>query len=146
MRLLFVPVALAALLLCAAPASAQDFTFTVPVRIENMRHIESANVNCTVLAVVGVERRSLSVAPPVAVPIRDGAFRGNITVPVNVSSGYTRSDATNWYCSLTYNWRMPDGTLFNRSLSSGERPTNYTRYTGQTVTSTVESVQGTIPR
>lgn len=147
MRLLIASVALAALLCAAAPASAQDFTFTVPVRIENMRHIESAQVNCSVVNqdASGV-RRAVSLAPSVAVPVSGGAFNGNITVPVNVSSGFTRADATHWGCSLVYRWRMPDGTVFNRSLPSGERASNYTRYTGQSVTSVVETAAGEVPR
>jgi hypothetical protein len=146
MRLLIAPVALAALL-WAAPASADDFTFTVPVRIENMSHIEGAQVNCSVVnqAADGT-RRAISLAPSVAVPVTAGAFNGNITVPVNVSSSYTRADATHWGCTLSYRWRMPDGTLFNRSLVPGERAREYTRYTGQTVASTVDSVGGAIPR
>ena len=118
MRLLFAPVALSALL-WAAPASAQDFTFTVPVRIENMRHIENAQVNCSVINETGGIRRAVSLAPSVPVPLSGGAFNGNIIVPVSVSSGYTRADVTHWGCSLVYRWRMPDGTVFNRSLALG---------------------------
>jgi hypothetical protein len=144
MRSLAAALAFAALAF-ASPAHADDYTFTVPVRIENMRFVESANVNCGVYRDTPVAT-ALSVGGRTAVPLVDHSFTGNVTVVVNLSSGYTRADATRWGCGLVYNWRMPDGSVFNRSLSSGERPREYQRYTGQTVASTVDSVGGPIAR
>jgi hypothetical protein len=40
---------------------------------------------------------------------------------------------------------MPDGSIFNRSLTAGTRASEYQRYTGQAVASTVEEVSGPIP-
>jgi len=144
MRLLLATLALMAILL-AAPAHADDFTFTVPVRIENMDHATGGLVSCSAMNRTGVEPRHLGPGGQTWFTITDGNFSGNVVVVVNLPSGYTRADATHWSCGMSYFWRMPDGTIFNRSLRVGERAATYERYTGQAVVSTVETVTGPIP-
>lgn len=126
-------------------ATAQDFTFTVPVRIERMQNIERAWVNCSV--VVTTPTMTSMSAPPVYVPLRDGSYTGTITVNLDMASGYVPSDASRWGCSLVYNWRAADGTVFNRSLfESEDRNALYTRDTGQEVVSSQLLAGGPITR
>jgi hypothetical protein len=146
MRALMIATIMAVTLGFAAPAAAYDYTLNVPVRIEGMNHVNSAMVICSIQNRSGVSPRNLADPVLVTVPLRDGNFTGNVSVGINIASGYTRADATHWSCNLSYRWLMPDGTVFNRSLTSGTRASEYTRYTGQAVVSFVESVEGTIPR
>lgn len=144
--LMIAPVVVAATLLFAPPAVAHDYTLNVPVRIERMNHVDSAFVICSIQNRSGVSPRNLADPVLVNVPLRDGNFVGNVSVGVTISSGYTRADATHWSCNLSYRWRMPDGNVFNRSVSAEERASDYQRYTGQAVTSQVLTVSGEIPR
>lgn len=123
-----------AALLTTAPASAADFTFHVPVRIQNMRHAVAAWVNCDVIRVEGIRRTAIAFGRA-DIPLRDGAFEGTVPVAFDTQSGFASSDANEWACSLVYNWRMPDGTIATRGASEEERAALYTRYTGQEIAS-----------
>jgi hypothetical protein len=139
----------AATLALATPAHADDFTFTVPIRIENMTHAENVRVSCDLIRDSGLGMRTgVGSTGQIAVPLVAGRYVGTLTLPVTVSgAGYTAADATHWGCNITYRWRMPDGTLFNRSLRLDEsRAVEYERYTGQHVASTVDHVDGAVPR
>jgi hypothetical protein len=129
----------------AAPAFADDYTFTVPLRIENMDHATGGLVACGIYNRSGPIPRALGPGGQTWFTITDGNYSGNVVVPVNLGSGYTRADATHWQCHVAYFWRMPDGSIFNRSLTAGTRASEYQRYTGQAVASTVEEVSGPIP-
>jgi|CXWL01.1.fsa_nt_gi hypothetical protein len=145
MRLLFASMFVIGALAFAPKAHADDFTFTVPVRVENMRLAENVRVNCSVIEDLPTPH-AITIGGSAPVPLVDGAFNGTVTVVVNVSRGWTRADADRWECGLVYTWRMPDGTLFNRSLYPGERNTQFTRYTGQAVASSTLSVGGPVVR
>ena len=119
----------------AAPTYASDFTFNVPVRIENMTNATQAWVSCGVYQGSSYSRRSVG-SGRAEVALHDGAYAGTVPVNIDVYSGYTPNDVTDWGCGLVYLWRMPDGSTFNRSTSSAdERNSLYTRYTGQEVAS-----------
>lgn len=145
MRSIVATAAALMMLTFAAPASAEDYTFTVPLRIENMDHATGGLVSCGITNRSGEIPRSLGPGGQTWFTLTDGNYTGDVTVVVNLGSGYTRADATHWRCHVAYFWRMPDGSTFNRSVPSGTRATEYQRYTGQAVASTVEFVEGPIP-
>jgi len=120
-------------LMLAVPAGATDYTFNVPVRIENMGNATEAWVSCDIYQGTLASKRSVGFGRT-EVPLSSGAYSGNIAVNVNAAAGYIATDADSWGCFLAYVWRMPDGTTFTRSTASGdERNSLYSRYTGQMV-------------
>lgn len=129
----------------AGQAAAADFTFVVPVRIENMRNIAMASVNCDVFTGESYSRRAIGFGRTDLV-LADGAYSGNVSVNVDTTSGYTPDDATSWYCGLGYSWRMPDGSIGSRGMTEEERASLYTRYTGQEVASFHTQERGGIAR
>lgn len=130
----------------AVPAGASDFTFSVPVRVENMRNATAAWVSCDIFMGSGSTKRSVGFGRS-DVPLSGGAYSGDVSVNVNAASGFMASDADSWGCFLTYLWRMPDGSTFLRSTYTGdERNLLYTRYTGQEVASFHTEEGGSISR
>ena len=136
----------ASAVLAGAPADATDYTFNVPVRIENMGNANEAWVSCDIYQGVLASKRSVGFGRT-EVPLSSGAYSGNIAVNVNAAPGFIATDADSWGCFLAYVWRMPDGTTFTRSTSGGdERNALYTRYTGQEVASSHLEDGGAIAR
>lgn len=134
-----------------APALEPDFVFQVPVRIENMTHLISAAVNCSVVHDAPGLATPVSLGVPgtgtTAVPVVAGAYNGTLTVTVQVTADrLARYTPTSWGCGLTYRWRNPDGTTFSESVRPGEREGIYTRSTGQAITSeSTVRVTGPLP-
>jgi hypothetical protein len=129
----------------AAPAGATDYTFNVPVRIENMANATEAWVSCDIYQGALGSRRSVGFGRT-DIRLSSGAYSGNVAVNVNAAPGYTATDADSWGCGLVYIWNMPDGTPFMRSLYTDERNGLYTRYTGQDVASSHLNEGGAISR
>ena len=127
-----------------------NYVFTIPIRIENMTHITTANVSCSVTHMAIGLSNPIDLSTPgtgmASVPVRDGNFNGSITVTVVVSrdrlAAYT---PTNWGCGIAYEFRNPDGTIYRESIEPGRREAIYTRLTGQAVTTATVEVTGTIP-
>ena len=130
------------------PAPFADYVISVPLRIENMRNVVSAQLNCGIYH-WGTDRVDLTTpgTGTAAVPIAGGAYTGTVTVTVNVTdSRATLNPPTNWMCMLVYRWRNPDGTIFSESLrGTAERATAYTRGTGQEISENVTEISGPIP-
>jgi hypothetical protein len=132
-----------------APVDA-NYAFIVPVRIENMTHMTSAMVSCSVVHDAPGLTNPISLGQPgtgtTTVPVRDGNFTGNITVNVYITTerlaAYT---PTGWGCGISYRWRNPDGTEYTTSVRPGEREGIYTRLTGQEITTATVNVNGTLP-
>ena len=136
----------AAAVLAGSPAAATDYTFNVPVRIENMSNATEAWVACDIYQGTLATKRSVGFGRT-EVPLSGGAYSGNIAVNVNAAAGYLATDADSWGCFLAYIWRMPDGSTFTRSTAGGdERNSLYTRYTGQEVASSHLEDGGAISR
>jgi hypothetical protein len=134
MRHLF-SIVFAAALLTAGTAHADEYRFTVPVRIENLRAAVEAGAICT----VGLRSGSgglLGVSRTAPITLTDGSYTGTVEVVVPLGSGFTAADVNNWGCSLMYRWRLPDGSMQTRSFGTqSERNTTYTRDTGQEIVS-----------
>ncbi len=140
MRILY----LAALaMVAAAPASAADFTFDVPVRVENMPSLTTIQVQC---AVYTADRagRILGVAVSPWVRVTGGRFEGTIAVEVNNDDAFTPSiDARTYRCGLTGIGTSRTGRDFRMSLENFVE--TYQRATGHTIAIANHQVRGTIP-
>lgn len=142
MRLAIVSTVFAAWIGLAASALAEDFTFHVPVRIENMRFAESGIVLCSVVA------RGRSIAAP-AQPftVVDGAYRATHTFAINLGADVRRDEATRYSCVLNFSYRNSEGVLLNATSSGLLRQAEvYTRDTGQAVTAQNIQAAGDWPR
>jgi hypothetical protein len=85
-----------ALLFCASPAYASDFTLTVPVSLNNLPpNIHSVWVTCQVfeaihLHVTGVASREI--------PITGGAFRADVVLEINAVPDRDPANAVEYRC------------------------------------------------
>jgi hypothetical protein len=138
-----------AMLPSSAPAFA-DYVFIVPVRIENMTHITTASVSCSIIHDAPGLANPIHLGTPGTgtefITVRGGNFTGNVTVTVAVSADrLARYTPTSWSCAVAYRWRNPDGSTFSESLRPGEREGVYTRSTGQAIDSATTTVTGPMP-
>jgi hypothetical protein len=133
-----------------APPPMADFVFQVPVRIENMRHITTALVSCSIIHDAPGLATPVSLGVPgtgtTSVPVADGAYNGTVTVTVTVTPDrLARYAPTSWSCGIAYRWRNPDGSTFTESVRPGEREGIYTRLTGQAIAEATTTVTGPLP-
>ena len=134
MRKAFAAMLCAGALVSSTAAVATDYTFNVPVRVENMTNATEAWVTCGIYQGTLATKREIGFGRT-DIHLASGAYSGTVAVNVNASPGYTATDADSWGCGLVYIWNMPDGTSFTRSVYTNERDPLYTRYTGQEVAS-----------
>lgn len=133
--------ALSALPLMYAPsASADDFTFNVPIRIENAPGIVEADVHC------GVTLRSARggetyVQANQTIAITGGAYRGTITMTATVPTGARAADAINWNCRLTPGYRVATGV----ARATGDVEAWYEDVAGRSVASHTLTAFGYLP-
>jgi hypothetical protein len=146
MRVLLCALAISAFsALASQQAHAEDFEFTVPVRIENMRHITGASVTCGLEGYRGT--RTLPVGSTFSytpVPIVDGAYTGSITVRITLPTGVARSDFPRWQCGLMYSWPRPAGAT--GGYSTGDEHELYAIETTQVVARSSVQARGDVPR
>ncbi|QGZ96705.1 hypothetical protein [Terricaulis silvestris] len=141
MRMLLSVIAFTTALL-SVEARAEDYVFTLPVRIENMRNMESADATC---GVEGLRRLPAGAGYTyVPIPLIDGAYNGTLTIRVTLPVGFTRADFPRWACGIIYRWRRPAGA--SAGYGSGEQNLLYATETGQTVASSVLRTEGAFPR
>ena len=137
--------------LCAlslAPAAyADDFTFTVPVRVENMTSSSGARVICSVYtaSAPSVLVTSSGQGQSDFVTFTGGNYTGSVRVVVNLHAGVRRDAIHSYSCGLGY-WANSGGTGVMVSGNTSEAAAaDYTRITGQAVASSHSIVTGTIP-
>jgi hypothetical protein len=140
---------LAGAALAGAPAFAADFTFDIPVVIENVPSATSAAISCYV-----------SIVPPggayaaggsnvvgrgeTSITITGGTFRGTVTVEVNASGLHLPSAARSYNCSLSrVAGRALTGTTY--TASSGNAREVYERATGLHLDRLVVQASGPLP-
>ena len=136
MRKLIITAIALGVALAPMTALAENITFTVPVRIENMRYLESANVDCSVSTALGAAL-GRQRAP---VPLVNRQFNGDLSLVVALPAGRTAADATTYECALTY--------TFSPATVGAEFVTQaqlYEMNTHQTVATSVDSVTGPVP-
>jgi hypothetical protein len=129
-------VAIAAFTLMApSTAVADEYVFTVPVRLVNAVHVTQGNVHCR----VGFREGGAPVndASYTHFRIEDGSYSGNITVRVTTVRPRASQDA--WSCSLQL--RYDDTDLFPTTGPSAVAEW-YRNRSGRTVQSQTLLVQG----
>jgi len=141
MHRLYAIAAGSALAFCAAnsEAAGEQFTFHVPVRIENATPIISANVACAVQ-----DERSTIGSGRTAIPLSGGAFHGTLTVAFNLGSEHSPLAARRYYCTIELRARDRAGFEFGSGYMAIE--TDYSRNTGQELVELVPVAQGDLPR
>ena len=143
------------LLLALAPvqprATFADYVLNVPIRIENMRNLSSATLNCDILHIGSTATDRVSLGTPgtgsVPVPLSGGAYTGTLTATVSVTAANAlQHPPTTWSCTLVFRWRNPDGTEYNESPTSNTiRAAAYTSITGQEVLTNTTEISGPLP-
>src|SRR5215211_2311201 len=89
-----------------------DYVLNVPLRIENMRNLSSATLNCDIghQGTLATDRQNLTTpgTGSVVVPLSGGAFTGTLTATVGVSDANAlRYPPNRWSCALVFLWRNP---------------------------------------
>ena len=139
---------LAGATLASPCAVAADFTFDVPVVIENVPSATTAAISCVVSIVPPDGPSALAGANVVGrgetnVAITGGAYRGTVTVEVNATGLNLPSAARSYTCSMGLLGRSLTGVLYR--ASSGNARDAYSRATGLTVDRLVMIARGPLP-
>lgn len=146
MRRFLIAAAFAALL-TPSVALADDFTFTVPVRVENVRASPTMRVFCDVYGVDahGAPRHITHFGAVDVTPV-GGAYHGNVTVVANLLDGERRDEARTWECSMTYYYRSPSaGMMMISGADDADRNGQYTHFTGQEISASRLFARGAFP-
>ena len=127
-------------LMFAASASADEFVFNVPIRIENAPGIVEARILCSVTMrspsgglTYAVARQTLTIA--------GGAYRDTLRLAATVPVGSRREDATGWHCNMEPFARVATG-LSSPTSDVGDW---YEDVAGQSVSSYTLRRIGTVP-
>lgn len=114
----------------SSPAGAEDFTFTVPVRLQGIpANVPEGLAGCQALATDGTVIAGGSTI--YSIPA-DGNFSQDVVVKINATSGRNPFDAKNWLCRL----RLKIGGSFRDVTQSDTKPNTYR----------VLVLQGTLPQ
>ncbi|MGI8932424.1 MAG: hypothetical protein ACR2FK_08615 [Sphingomicrobium sp.] len=133
--------ALAALAI-ATPAGAADFTFDVPVSVENLPSMHTILVSCAVYtAYPGGRIVGTGNSPTVA--MSGGSYAGTITVEVNTSGLAPASEARAYGCSLEGLGTARTGVTYRSSPSNFADA--YQRATGHMLSRANNTVRGPLP-
>lgn len=140
---------LAGLVAAGAPAFAADFTFDVPLTIENVPTGQSATVECMVsIAPQQGVTGSASAANTVGrgskmVSIGNGAYKGTVSVEVNASGPNPATAAKSFSCSLSMLGKPVNGSSWATSPLNAQQV--YEKATNMRVERSVTVVNGTLP-
>jgi hypothetical protein len=130
---------LVALLGVATTAQASDFTFNVPLNLQNLHtEVRSAYVDCrvfktrgdyTAASVIGGGGRYKTDIPVDS----NGNYRGTLTVGFDADSGKNASDARYYECDLNINGGNLTSYTTDRGAATVSRPgtTRSVRVTGE---------------
>jgi hypothetical protein len=130
-------------MVAAAPASAADFTFDVPVRVENLPSLTTIRVRCSVQT-AEPDRHILGNGYSAYVSVTGGRFEGTIMVEVNNDDAFIpSSDARIFDCALIGEGTSRTGRVY--ALSPSYFVETYERATGHTIVTANNQVRGTIP-
>lgn len=126
----------------AAPVSAADFTFDVPVSVQNLPSMHTLVVSCTVYtAYPGGTIMARGASGPIA--MTGGNYEGTVTIDVNASGIRPASEARAYGCSLEGLGTARTGSTYRSS------PSNFTEVyqtaTGHTLARVNNTVRGPLP-
>lgn len=135
--------------LIASPtaAAAADFTFDVPVRIENAPSMTTAYIDCVVWRAAVGEVYSgpgnMMGRGGTSVPVTGGRYEGTVTIEVNASGIIPAADARSYSCSLRAVGTSRSGTTY--SAMPDNFRTVYETATGQTLTLANNQTRANLP-
>ena len=136
---LIAAVALSAL---AAPAAAADFTFDVPVRVQNVPSMHTLYLSCSVWTAYPDDRLvGRGSSPPI--PTTGGSYEGTVTIEVNATGITPAAEARVYNCALEGSGTALTGSTY-RSSPDNFRAV-YERATGHTLVTATNQVRGTLP-
>lgn len=129
-------------MVAAAPASAADFTFDIPVSVQNLPSMHTLFVECSVFTAFPggaliANRRSGPIA------MTGGNYEGTVTVEVNADGLILASEARVYRCSLEGQGTARTGATYSSSPDTFE--SIYELATGHTLLRVNNLVRGTIP-
>ncbi len=127
---------------CAAPAGAADFTFDVPVRVDNLPSLTSIAVQCAVYTAYP-GGRIIEVARSGPVTVSGGRYEGTVTVEVTNRSLTPSTDARAYRCSLVGVGTARTGSGY--TLSPDNFVDVYARATGHSLVTANNQIGGPIP-
>jgi hypothetical protein len=86
-------------LMFASAASADEFVFNVPVRIENAPNVVDAVISCgaTLRTASGAETY---VSANQTITVTGGAYRDTVRLVATIPTGARRENAINWNCTM----------------------------------------------
>lgn len=124
---------------------AADFTFNVPLRIENVPSVETLGITCKVSRVrvsdpyplggTNVVGQGSAVVRPVG-----GRYSGTVRITVNASGINPAASAQSYFCSLRASGRAATGATY--TASPGNMKEVYERATGHVLDRHVANVRG----
>lgn len=128
----------------ATAASAADFTFNIPLRVENVPSMETVTVKCLVSSVrVGepyaAGRGNVVGQGQTTVRPVDGGYNGVVRVEVNASGINPASSAQSYSCNLSASGAATTGATY--AASPGNFADVYERATGHTLDRTTLSTR-----
>jgi hypothetical protein len=113
-----------ALTTMSAPAFAEDFTFIVPVDVQNLApEINRMTVSCSVGVLPGTPgvRARLIGAGRADIPI-SGSYRGDVTITFNASLAGDAGYANSYTCSIPTFSAITPGGISGRAYHMGTPP------------------------
>ena len=142
--------AFAAATLAGAPAFAADFTFEVPVVIENIAGGQSFEIDCYVSVLApGASGPAASAANVVGrasktTNLVNGTFRGTVVVEFNAGPTHAASAGKQWKCYLSHILgRKPDGSIFH--VNAAQPRQDYEAATGKKIARQAVEYGGALP-
>ena len=132
-------------------AVADDFTFEVPIRIENARDLVAVRVECV------VSRAAMDSGVPafspentvgrgqtrVPISLTGGSYTGSVEVVVNAAGLASAAEARSYGCSMA--GYMPVTATWDGIMESGSFRERYESATGQTLQRLTTSVRANLP-
>lgn len=131
-----------AALSAATPAAAADFTFDVPVRVQNLPSMHTLSLRCIIYTAYPggyIMGRGSSGN----FPITGGNFEGTLTIEVNADGIRTASEARAYSCSLEGLGTARTGSTYRSSPDNFQSV--YETATGHTLVRAINTVRGTLP-
>jgi len=120
-------------------AMAAQFTFHVPVRIENATPLTRAQVACTVFDTRGSMGSGRS-----PIPLSSGVYDGTVTVAFDLAADRSPLAARTYHCTIELWARDRGGFEFFTGYMGIEE--DYPSNTGQDLVELVPVVRGDLPR
>ena len=128
--------------IAATPVSAADFTFDVPVQVQNLPSMHTLFLSCTIYTaypggtIIGRGNSG-------NFPMTGGSYEGTMTIEVNADGIRPASEARAYSCSLEGLGTARTGSTYRSSPDNFRRV--YETATGHMLSLATNTVRGTVP-